>query len=340
LTRIEEVEKPVPNAVTLIVLHQGAIGDFVLTLSVLQAVRSAVGADRAVAVASAPSAVLAAGRSAIDLCHTPEQVGLHTLFRRDGRLDDRLAALLSSADWVLSFLSGTAEPVHQRLCGATIGRVVSADPRPAGETLAKPRHITSQWRAAIRRAGLNVGEPQPPVIRFNRSGEEVVRGCRAAGCGAGRKRIIVHPGSGGRAKCWPIERFVALIESLQDVRATWMLGPVECEADDGAAVIRQRVAAGRESLLIADHLCEAARRITDADLYIGNDAGMTHVAAAIGIPTIAIFGPTDPRVWRPLGDHVMVAAPAGPGDLITTVSLEQVEAAVGRLLKKPPSVVR
>ena len=128
--------------IMILVLHHGAIGDFVLTLSVVQAVRSLLDerhrshADnepwtsaRAASslqnqcppahghskpypvgvIASSALARLAAGRSAIDVCTSPEQVGLHTLFSDEGPLDERLAAMLHRARWVVNFLGGTAE---------------------------------------------------------------------------------------------------------------------------------------------------------------------------------------------------------------------------------------
>jgi ADP-heptose:LPS heptosyltransferase len=59
---------------------------------------------------------------------------------------------------------------------------------------------------------------------------------------------------------------------------------------------------------------------------------MTHVAAALGVPTVAVFGPTDPHVWRPLGAHVRVAAPPEPGP-IESVSVEDVLPAAGEYLR-------
>ena len=82
----------------ILVLHQGAIGDFVLTLSVVQAVRSRLNDPSQLCpvggIASSALARLAAGRSAIDTCRSPEQVGLHTLFSEEGPLDERLAVEL------------------------------------------------------------------------------------------------------------------------------------------------------------------------------------------------------------------------------------------------------
>ena len=55
-----------------------------------------------------------------------------------------------------------------------------------------------------------------------------------------------------------------------------------------------------------DNLYDLACWLATARLYIGNDSGITHLAAAVGVPTIAIFMTTDPRVWAPRGDHVTI----------------------------------
>ena len=59
-----------------------------------------------------------------------------------------------------------------------------------------------------------------------------------------------------------------------------------------------------ENAVRIDNLYELARWLQTARLYIGNDSGITHLAAAVGIPVVAIFGPTDPAVWGPRGDRV------------------------------------
>jgi len=118
--------------------------------------------------------------------------------------------------------------------------------------------------------------------------------------GAGVPRdVIVHPGSGGTRKNWPTDRFEAVARSLEERgrRVTWCVGPAEHD---------MRVPANAD-LLAADRLVDLARELTAARLYIGNDSGITHLAAATGCPTVAIFGPTDPSVWAPRGDHVTLA---------------------------------
>lgn len=315
----------------LIVLHHGAIGDFLLALSVIQSVRRHLGVGRVTAIATAASARLAAGRSAVDDWRSPEAVGLHSLFRDDGDLDQRLIGLLHPAMRVLSFLSGPMEAMHARLSRGRVGagtgpaalpsathhppRVVSVDPRPSG----LPRHITGQWTEAVRAQGWSVSDPDPAILRMER---------RASNGHDRRSRVLIHPGAGGLDKCWPVERFMELADALAAHAVHWMLGPTELEIEparfDG---LRRRAAGRNEPVWIADRLEPAAERIAEADLYIGNDAGMTHLAAAVGVRTVALFGPTDPRIWRPLGEHVTVVAPPRPGP-IADVQVEEVRKAL------------
>jgi ADP-heptose:LPS heptosyltransferase len=63
-----------------------------------------------------------------------------------------------------------------------------------------------------------------------------------------------------------------------------------------------------------ESLVELASIIATADVYVGNDAGPTHLAAALGRPTVAIFGPTPPSVWRPLGENIHVVCGNAPAD--------------------------
>ena len=84
------------------------------------------------------------------------------------------------------------------------------------------------------------------------------------------------------------------------------MGPVEVERYG-------RDLASIAPALVDEELVTASAVIAAADAYVGNDAGMTHVAAATGVPTVALFGPTNPIVWRPLGDHVTVLTGRTPG---------------------------
>ena len=138
--------------------------------------------------------------------------------------------------------------------------------------------------------------------------------------------MVIHPGSGGRHKCWPLERFGALISALskrgQQVRV--VLGEVESESWPTRVLetwLRQYDAEQVESL---DRLHEILK---DAAAFIGNDTGPSHLAAAMGLQTIALFGPTSPLLWSPLGPAVRVLAPRRPTNDLRWLDMEQVLAA-------------
>ena len=114
-----------------------------------------------------------------------------------------------------------------------------------------------------------------------------------------RHDIIIHPGSGSPYKNWPIENFITLAERLQDKghSVIWSVGPAEQERlnhDPPGPTLQ------------CDSLTDLAAHLAAAKLYIGNDSGISHLAAAVGTPTVAFFGPTDPAIWAPRGKCVIV----------------------------------
>jgi len=106
---------------------------------------------------------------------------------------------------------------------------------------------------------------------------------------------VIHPFSGSPRKNWPLHRFRELARRL-NVPVRWCAGPEE----------------DLENALRFDNLYELANWLAGARLYIGNDSGITHLAAAVNAPVIAVFGPTDPAVWGPRGGRVhLISRPGG-----------------------------
>jgi len=120
----------------------------------------------------------------------------------------------------------------------------------------------------------------------------------------------IHPFSGSTRKNWPMERFRELSGRLL-YPVQWSAGPQE--QLDGAVRF--------------DNLYDLACWLTTARVYIGNDSGVTHLAAAAGVPVVAIFGPTDPEIWAPRGERVQVLS-GKPGE----ITVDQVLEAVAKVL--------
>jgi ADP-heptose:LPS heptosyltransferase len=115
--------------------------------------------------------------------------------------------------------------------------------------------------------------------------------------------VIIHPGSGGKHKCWPLERYESLAAMIDGAR--FIVGEVEADTwprlPDGAHALTS--------------LGELHDELKQARAYIGNDSGPTHLAAQMGLPTLALFGPTDPVKWSPRGPSVTVLAPEKPCEM-------------------------
>ena len=78
-----------------------------------------------------------------------------------------------------------------------------------------------------------------------------------------------------------------------------------------------------------DDLGELADGLAGARVYIGNDSGITHLAGAVGTPTVALFGPTDPEVWAPRGERVRCVRQ----EPITELAVERVMEAMRDVIK-------
>ncbi len=116
---------------------------------------------------------------------------------------------------------------------------------------------------------------------------------------------VIHPFSGSARKCWPLDRYRELARRLEmTIPVRWCAGP----EDSLPAAVR-----------IAD-LYELGCWLATARVYIGNDSGITHLAAAVGTPVVALFGPTAPRIWAPRGDQIRVIAKP----TLTDITVEEV----------------
>ena len=132
--------------------------------------------------------------------------------------------------------------------------------------------------------------------------------------------IVLFVGTGGGRKQWPLGRWRVLAEHLRssdraDPSSVCLLaGPVEKERWSEAEQVEFQ-GIGGEFLMDAQRRGGLAERCGSARLFVGCDTGPTHLAAQMGVPTLALFGPTDPAVWAPVGPRVWVVSPANPREM-------------------------
>ena len=164
-----------------------------------------------------------------------------------------------------------------------------------------------QHLMALETLGIQVVE-SAPVLRV-RPENETAAGVMLARMGVERDEpfVAVHPGARWWFKGWPAERFAGLIDYVQEklgVKVVLLGGDQDREIAD--AILR-RSGTGVRSLVGQIELLELSALVRRAVLFVGNDNGPMHIAAAMGTPVVALFGPSDPRVWGPAGEgHAVV----------------------------------
>lgn len=285
----------------ILVIHAGALGDFILALPAVGALRDAFPGARIELLGRPAIAEIALG-TLIDRIRDIATSDIHSLFGQDSPASGGAVRFIGGFDIIVSWLAdeeGLFEAALRRFCR---GHVVSARSRtPAGD----PRHISDYLVETLAPLGI-VGEGPQVCLLTEPAGDfddgKPLREDRAPDFAPDGPRLIIHPGSGGRHKLWPAEKFSELASRSAEEGAgsvAIILGPAE---QDLAGFFGPfRVIETGELRLV-----DVARILRKYDLYLGNDSGITHLAAALGLPTAALFGPTDSRVWGPRGEAVTV----------------------------------
>ena len=286
---------------SLAVIHTGGVGDLVQTFPVLSALGRKWPRAAVTLIGHGERAGLARAGGLADRVVAFETCGLHRLFTADAGAAD-VPAPLREADLIVTFLARDAFAAN--LSRLTTARVVPARGLPAPGTCNGPaaQFVYDQVAAQL---GL---PPREAVPRLRLPENLPEAKCVAARFPDAARAVSIHPGSGSRKKNWPPARFADLAERLSDEgrEAIWLLGPAEMEC---AALAR--IAASERSMVCAP-LVEVAALLSQVRCYVGNDSGVTHLSAALGTPTVAIFGPSDPAVWAPRCENVRtIVAPNG-----------------------------
>ncbi len=212
------------------------------------------------------------------------------------------------------------------LRGSALGYLVRAKRRLVLRGGRRPGHKTAQLAAL-----LSLTPPPPPVCWVAASDR-----ARAADLLPDGPLIALGPTANWVGKVWPPERFVALFQALQadmpDARAVMFAGPGEMERTLAAPVLA--ALPGAIDLTGRLSLPEASACLMRCRLFVGNDSGLMHLAAAAGTPTLGLFGPSPVREYGPAGIRTAAVVAPGPEGAapIAGVTVEAALAAARTLL--------
>jgi heptosyltransferase-3 len=331
---------PPPASVSrLLIWHQGALGDLLLAMPALAAISGHFPQARITASGHPERWGLLAPSLSLDEIWDSSQSQWAPLFV-DKSLPPKLAERLSRFQLALIFSPRQQRELQVRLHQAGIPAVqwLPSFPETVTDSVAD---LQAGHLAAL---GLYY-QPAPFKLTFINNPADASPTLPGPG-----PWLAVAPGSGQARKNWPLSHYYEVSRALAwkfNLQVLWLAGP----AEEATLPYLQSLAQAQGQVLLANRpLAQVARILSHCRLYLGNDSGLTHLAAAVAGPDVlALFGPTDPRVWAPLGPHVhpltvpCPKAPCAAGRLIPcpepvcleALSPDTVLAAAARLLAAP-----
>jgi len=318
---------PQPEAVERIfVWHQGALGDLMLAGPALTAVCRHF------------------SRARLRVCGHPARWGLLSrtlpleeiwdgdeglwawLFREEAVFPPRLRQRLEGVQVALIFSPRPRGLLLQRLSGVGIPHVVWI---PSFDEVQGEAPASIQARH-LRGLGLRY-RPRPWRLVLDADARR-----EAAGLLPGdRSYVALAPGSGHPLKNWPLSHYYEVARALaweHGVRVVWLTGPAE-----GAWLsYLEGLARAQGQTVLADlPLLQAAAVLAGCRLFLGGDSGLTHLAAAAGAPAVlALFGPTDPRLWAPLGKNLTIIQ--APGACVPCAEVRHIPCDTAQCLRDLP----
>jgi heptosyltransferase III len=268
----------------ILIIHQGALGDFIALFPAILMLKRKF--PRVDAVCQDKLGKMAAALGVID-AFFPAESALFASLYSDTALP-KLRTLLRYYNHIVLFsYSQETEHAIKAVTEKPVHRI-----RPRAPVF-EPLHITEHILSNLMKCGML--ENSDTVLSYpdtrNKSYDS--------------KKILIHPGSGSRRKNWAVSNFIKTEAILRadGLFPEFIIGPAE-------EFLKSALQDSRRTVHLVSDLTELAEMLGTAGGFIGNDAGVSHLAAFIGLPTVAVFGPSDPIRWRPSGRAVTVLRPA------------------------------
>ena len=302
-----------------VIINPGAIGDNLLVLPLAAYMQKTLAIDGVDVIGNSDYIEFLRGRSCISNTRSINSIPLYNLFAdpEEFALDEgmELAKSLRNYEWIVSFLGESQSGFESNL----VASIYTSHPAqisilPLIPTETSPDHISRFYIDKFCAAN----HLEETDFKFNESGQlirslatDVENGTmliKSQSVDVDRKKVAIHPGSGGKKKCWNFENICCVARDLKacDHEVIFLLGPAETERF--SAESKQTLAA-IGTVFSGLALRQIMQIIASCDAFLGNDSGISHLAAGLGKPTLVLFGPTNPAVYRPIGPFVEVVTP-------------------------------
>ncbi len=299
-----------------VILQPGALGDCILTLPLAQLMQETLNLGGVDLVGHTEYIGILPERSCVSSIRSIDSTGLHRLFAEPAQFDladpDPLINTFSDYAWIVTFLGEPDSDFEENLiftanCSHSAEVITLSLKPPEGETPHIADYYLRQFihESGLTSEGVEISSKDILIKVAPGDREHGLDLLDQAGVDVSKPLVVIHPGSGGRSKCWHIENFINVARELRaaEIEAVFLLGPVESERFGSREKLQLRSAARCLSDLA---LGQVVGVLSCADAFVGNDSGVTHLAAGMGLRTIALFGPTNPDVYHPIGPALTV----------------------------------
>lgn len=280
---------------TLLAVHPGSVGDVLVARRALQALRSAHPTHALGLIVREDVGVLLQTCQEAHKCFTLEGNALSGLLAGPDSTPPELTQWLSACDLAVCWM---ADPGCLQSTLESCG-VLQVALQPASGGLAGIHQSDYLLRVIERFCQPTT---TPPILQLPEAiKEQGLATLRAHGL-TGNRFVVIHPGSGSLHKCVGPEVLAAVADGLQrrGIAVVMAVGP----ADEGRARSVLEFCQTAPPSVRGQELLAMAGILANADVYVGHDSGLTHLVAALGVSTLALFGPTDPGRWAPQGTSV------------------------------------
>ncbi|MBI4663164.1 MAG: glycosyltransferase family 9 protein [Verrucomicrobia bacterium] len=308
----------------ILVIRGGAIGDFILTLPVLAALRRQFPRTHLEVLGYPHIVQLALAGGLADGVMSIEARALAGFFAVKGILDETLADYFASFHLMISYLYDPDGVFRINVARASGAEFISGAHRPdekgalhATEVFLRPLERLAIFGAdSVPRLGLEMSSHKPagwpPALGFQTGSE-----CPQS------PRLALHPGSGGERKNWPEHNWAELMRWLADhTEASVLLVGGEAEGD---RVRRLAALLPADRVEVAQNrpLVELATRLRRCRTFVGHDSGISHLAAALGLEGLILWGTTNQSVWAPRSPRMKILRHEGGLDALTVRQVRQ-----------------
>ncbi|MDD5459868.1 MAG: glycosyltransferase family 9 protein [Phycisphaerae bacterium] len=293
-----------------LVITSAALGDCILMLPMISVMKEVLDLGLMDMLSNTDYTSFYPGRTAIDKVRSINVVDIHRLFvdAKDFCVEDKdpLIYAFANYQWIVSFIGQDNENFEKNL-------IFTVNCANSAHIITIPVLASPDYQGHISQFYIDnflklndlpyecCFDKNTPLIHPAPS--DTAQGkiiLKSFDVNISKKLLAIHPGSGGKEKCWPVENYISIANEFKsrNIEPFFILGPVESEKFSENTIAALQSCCQCISGLTID---QVQNILCCSDAFLGNDSGLAHLSAAMSIPTVTVFGPTEPQRYSPIG---------------------------------------